>query len=117
MDLIPVEEVQIHFVFTSLRVTSYHQCLQRMQEKVRQKIGPPHDLCLPHEEWRTFTPPGSRDKQSRFGNVYYHCNVACIMAIWPTFIATSVVVPPDIQHNLLSEHKHFIYATFRVLIM
>ena len=102
---------RVHFIMGNISVCN--GC-KRTYDK---KIGLPHDLCLQHEEWRTFTPPGSSDKQSRFGNVYYHCNVACIMAIWPTFIATSVVVPPEIQHKLLPEHKHFIYATFGVFIM
>ena len=23
------------------------------------KLGPPHDICLQHEDWRSFTPHGS----------------------------------------------------------
>ena len=40
-----------------------------------KKVGPPHDICLQHEEWRTFTPHGSTTPQTRFGNVYYHCSL------------------------------------------
>ena len=86
-------------------------------KKYDKKVGPPHDLCLQHEEWRTFTPPGSTDKQSRYGNVYYHCNLVCVMAVWPAFIASLVVVSLEMQSKLLPEHKHFIYSTFGIFIM
>ena len=44
-------------------------------------------------------------KHNRFGNAYYHCNSACVMTIWPTFIPTSVVVPVEVQSKLLPQHK------------
>ena len=68
------------------------------------KNGPTNNTCLQHEEWHTFTPPGSSEKRSRFGNVYYHCNVSCVMAIWPTFNPSSVVVSMEVQSKLLPEH-------------
>ena len=46
--------------------------------------------------------------------------IAMLPALWlfglPS-LPLSVVVPPEIQHKLLPEHKHFIYATFGVFIM
>ena len=62
-------------------------------------------------------PPGSSEKQSRFGNVYYHCNVSCVKAVWPTFIPSSVVVPIEMQSKLLPEHNHFMYVTFGLSLM
>lgn len=79
---------RVHVISGNIAVC--HGCKCRYQ-----KLGPPHDLCLQHEEWRTFTPCGSMP-QSRFGNVYYHCSVNCVMSVWPQFIPCSVVVPPDL---------------------
>ena len=80
-----------------------------------KKVGP-HDICLQHEEWRTFTPHGSTTPQTRFGNVYYHCSVACVMAVWPCFIPSSILVPFEVQSRLLLEHKTWLYVTFGVSV-
>ena len=71
---------RVHLITGNISVC--HGCKGRYDKK----LGPPNNICLQHEEWRTFTPPGSSEKQSRFANVYYHCNVSCVMAVWPTFI-------------------------------
>ena len=81
-----------------------------------KKVGPPHDICLQHEEWRTFTPHGSTTPQTRFGNVYYHCSVACVTAVWPCFIPSSILVPFEVQSRLLLEHKTWLYVTFGVSV-
>jgi len=81
-----------------------------------KKLGPPHDICLQHEEWRTFTPQGSNTCQSRFANVYYHCSVACVMVVWPSFIPSAIVVPVEVQSRLLPEHKQWLYASFGVYV-
>ena len=75
-------------------------------------------FCLQHEEWRSFTPHGSSEKQNRFGNAYYHCNSACVMSVWPSFIPTSVVVPVhvEVQSKLLPQHKEFLFASFGITV-
>ena len=45
-------------------------------------------------------PSGSTTFHTRFGNVYYHCSVACIFAVWPPSVSSSVVVPPHIHAQL-----------------
>lgn len=82
---------RIHFISGNISVCN------GCKGKYDKKVGPPNNICVQHEEWRTFTPQGSSDKQSRFGNVYYHCNITCIMAIWPSFIPSTVVVPVEVQ--------------------
>ena len=47
-----------------------HGCKARYNKD----LGPPHDFCVQHDEWHTYNIPGSVAPQSRFGNVYYHCN-------------------------------------------
>ena len=82
--------------------------------KYHKESGPPHDLCVQHEEWRTFTPSGSTTQQSRFGNVYYHCNVPCICAVWPSFVPSSIVVSPSIQAKLDGVHKQWLHTAFNI---
>jgi len=77
---------------------------------------PPHNLCIQHEEWCTFTPSGSTTPQTRFGNVYYHCNAACIYAVWPSFVPSSVVVSPHIHAQLDFVHKEWIYSQFGIFL-
>ena len=43
--------------------------------KLRQE---PNDLCIKHQEWRQFTPQGTDIVQTKFANVYYHCNPGCV---------------------------------------
>lgn len=81
-----------------------------------KEAGPPHDLCIQHEEWRTFTNSGSGTVQSRFGNVYYHCSPACIFAVWPSFVPSSLHIPSYIHSQLGNTHKEWIYSQFGVYI-
>lgn len=96
---------RVHFISGNISVCN--GCKGRYE-----KLGPPHDICLQHKEWRTFTPQGSSIPQTRFSNVYYHCNVSCVMAVWPSFIPSSIIVPSEVQSCLLPEHKHWLYAHF-----
>ena len=60
---------------------------------------------------------GSTEKQTLLGNVYYHCNSACVSSIWPGFNPATVIVPSEVQIKLLSEHKHFLLASLGVFVM
>ena len=48
-----------------------------------KELGPPNDICIQHEEWRTYMVGGT--SQSRFGNAYYHASIACVHLVWPSF--------------------------------
>ncbi len=98
---------RLHFISGNISVCN--GCKGRYK-----KLPPPHDLCLQHEEWRTFTPQGSVSSQTRFGNTYYHCNVSCVFAVWPSFVPSSVVIPIEVQACLLPEHKQWLYVNFGV---
>ena len=98
---------KVHFISGNISVC--HGCKGRYQ-----KLAPPYDLCLQHEEWRTFVSPGSSTSQSRFGNVYYHCNIHCVRTVWPHFLPSSVVIPSSVSLRLLAEHHSFLYTTFGI---
>ena len=92
---------RVHFISGNISV--YNGCKNKYQ-----KSGPPDDICLQHKEWRIYTPQGSSTPQRRFGNVYYHCSVACVQSSWPSFSPASVIVPEDINCKLLAVHKHLL---------
>ena len=71
---------------------------------------PPNNLCVRHQEWQEFTPAGASVPQRRFGNVYYHCNVACILSRCPGFTPAMLVIPPTILVQLLPVHTTFLQA-------
>ena len=58
-----------------------------------QGAGPPHGLCIQHEEWCSFSVPSCTGMQS---SVYYHY-VACVCAVWPLFDGASVIITPELQ--------------------
>lgn len=69
---------------------------------------PPHDLCIRHKEWRSFTSPVTNQIESRFGNAYYHVNTACILARCTGFSTSSIRVENEVNVRLLKEHKDYI---------
>ena len=71
---------------------------------------PGYDLCIKHQEWRQFMSPSTATPQSKFGNAYYHCKLECIWLRWPNFVASDLVVPPELQ--LSSVHKLHISSVF-----
>ena len=77
------------------------------KQRYRKPVSPPHDLCVMHHEWRTFTIPNSPSPQSRFGNAYYHPNLPCIQSIWPLFNPQHhLVITGDVSAALLPSHRH-----------
>ena len=75
-----------------------------------------HEICIQHEEWRSFTPPGGSVPQSRFGNVYYHVNVFCVQINWPSFNPASLVTSDEINAQLEPAQKtileHFLGSLY-----
>ena len=50
----------------------------------------PHNLCVQHEEWRSYTSPVTCLPESRFGNAYYHVHPHCILVRWSNFHPTDL---------------------------
>ena len=98
---------RVHFISGNISVCN--GCKGRYRH-----LGAPYDICLQHEEWRTFTPQGL-SQQTRFGNVYYHCSVPCVRAVWPSFIPHSVIVPLEVKTHLQQEHIDWLCSNFGVM--
>ena len=45
-----------------------------LQSKNTWELGPPNDICIQHEEWRTYMV--GRTSQYRFVDAYYHASIA-----------------------------------------
>ena len=124
---------QLHFISGNISVCNsckgkyrslgppYDICLQHKEWRTftpqgkYRSLGSPYGICLQHKEWRTFTPQGS-SQQTRFGNVYYYCNVSCVHAVWPSFIPYSVVVSFEVKTRLQPEHVDWLFANFGVIV-
>ena len=57
------------------------------------------DMCIRHQEWREYTPPGSQSK-SRFANIYYHFNPLCVWLRCSWFVPYSLEIPADLPSQL-----------------
>ena len=50
---------RVHFISGNISVCN------GCKKKYGKALGPPFNICLQHEEWRSFTPHGSSEKQNR----------------------------------------------------
>ena len=89
--------------FIQRNISTCYSCKQ----KYLKPLVPPYDLCVRHEEWRTFT-VASFSPQSCYGNAYYHVNVACIQCHWPMFQPTALVITPEVGIQLHLLHKQLL---------
>ena len=63
------------------------------------KPATPLNLCVKHEEWQEFLAP-SGIPQTRYGNVYYHCNIPCIRARNTQFESSMLRIPATVLVQL-----------------
>ena len=92
--------------FTIVFITGNIRICRGCRQKYTKPALPPHNLCVQHKEWQSFGPMDNR--QTRFGNVYFHCNLPCIRAVWPSFNPEMLVIPPSVVVQLLPAHTEFI---------
>ena len=71
------------------------------RQKYPKPSSPTNDICVRHKEWHEYFPAGSSTSSSRYGNVYYHCNVLCIQAKCPFFQSSMLVITAQIAVQLL----------------
>ena len=77
----------------------------------------PFDLCAARAERRS-----SRDASGTLITpqkeqlAHYHLNLSCIRAVAPTFVPSSLIVPPDIGSKLNVVHKEYLYLIFNVTV-
>ena len=49
-------------------------------------------------------------------HVHYHANMECPNAQLAGFVPSEILVPNDLNHKLLKEHKVFLFHTFYITI-
>ena len=79
------------------------------KQKYLKPLVPPHDLCIRHEEWRSFTVQNT--PQSRYGNAYYHVNLSCVQTQWPLWNPYMLTIPQEVNVKLQEVHKQMLFAT------
>ena len=50
------------------------------------------------------------------GTYTYHCNVACIFSVWPSFVPYGVVVPENVSSKLDNRHKQLLSTQFGLFL-
>lgn len=106
-------EHENRFVLTFIKgnISLCFGCKNHYQKNPQQ----PYDLCVKHQEWRDYVPAGKETTESRFSNVYYHCQSRCIWLRHPYFIPTSLDYS-DIIDQLTSVHKEYLQSQFGLYI-
>lgn len=92
--------------FTLTFITGNIRVCRGCRQKYVKPAMPPNDLCVHHKEWETFGP--TENQQTQFGNVYFHCNVRCIKAVWPDFTPQQLDIPPSMIVQLMPVHTDFL---------
>ena len=100
----PANDSPFTLAFISGNIRVCRGCRQRFVKPP----SPPHDLCVRHQEWQEFTPVGGSFPQHRYGNVYYHCNLPCILARCASFSPDQLDIPVSVLVRLLPVHTAFI---------
>ena len=77
------------------------------RQKYSKPVSPPLDLCIRHKEWQEYLGPLGTP-QTRFGNVYYHCNIPCVRSRNPDFEPSMLLVHPSIAMQLMPIHTEFL---------
>ena len=94
--------------YTLLFISSNIRVCRGCRQRFAKPPLPPHDLCVQHKEWQEFTPVGGSCPQHRYGNVYYHCNLPCILARCANFSPGALEIPVSVLVCLLPVHTAFI---------
>ena len=69
-----------------------------------QQLPPWISVCVTRSAWQEFIPTGVSIAQNRYGNVYYHVNIPCILTRCPFFFRNA----PTIAMQLLPVHTEFL---------
>lgn len=96
-------ESPFELAFISGNVSVCRGCRQ----KYTKPATPPLDLCIRHKEWQEFLGPLGTP-QTRYGNVYYHCNIPCVRSRNPEFEPAILRVHPTIAMQLMPVHTEYL---------
>ena len=77
--------------------------------KYNKPVLPPHDICIKHREWRTFTPGGIPQSNA------YHVNLPCIHHKWPLFTPYELIITPEVYEKLGQQHYDHFYSNIWML--
>ena len=77
--------------------------------------APPFDLCCARAEKRSFRDSnGILRTPNKEQPSHYHINLPCIRAASPSFVPSSIFIPPDVMPKLSAVHKEYFRLVFHV---
>ena len=77
--------------------------------------APPFDLCCARVEKRSFRDSnGILRTPNKEQPSHYHINLLCIRAASPSFVPSSIFIPPDVMPKLSAVHKEYFRLVFHV---
>ena len=80
--------------------------------------APPFDLCAARAKRLSFRDSnGILITPQKEQPAHYYLNLSCICAVAPTFISSSLVVPPDVGPKLNVVHKEYLNLIFNVTVV
>lgn len=100
--------------FTLCKIGGNISTCSGCRNKYSKNAAAPDDMCIKHQEWREYTPPGSQVAQSRYGNVYYHFNPQCVWLQCSWFIPSQLHLTSflNLAWATSLSYKSFLISTF-----
>ncbi len=100
--------------FTLCHITGNISVCAGCRNKYSKNATAPEDMCIKHQEWREYTPQGTRVPQSRYGNAYYHFDPHCIWLRCNWFVPSHLEIPPNVLSELGPSHKSKLRMLFNI---
>ena len=105
----------VKFIVGNMRVCQ--GCRGNLKRLDGSVPAPPFDLCAARAERRSFRDSnGILITPQKEQPSHYHLNLSCIRVVAPTFVTSSLVVPPDVRPKLNVVHKEYLHLVFNVTV-
>ena len=102
--------------FTLCKISGNISVCSGCRNKYPKQPVSPYDLCIRHQEWRSFMSPTTSSPQSRYGNVYYHFSVDCMRFLVWNFTPSTLCIPEEMLTQLTVVHKQHLQTYFQIHI-
>ena len=72
----------------------------------------PYDFAIARFERSNCDKNGQLQTPMREQAVHYHLKLACVMAVCPNFVPSTLVIPTDTMAKLNTTHKEYVHLVF-----
>ena len=103
----------VRFIAGNMRVCQ--GCRGNLKRQDGSIPASPFDVCAARAERRSFRDSnGILITPQKEQPAHYHLNLSCIGAVAPTFVPSSLFVPPDVKPKLNVVHKEYLHLVFNL---